>query len=97
MVAQLPHEVRGGAFYRPNTSDLLEVSESETDKFAQPTQQSGGNVILSSYHRNEITLAAFFDLSSLQEDVMGLGKGALLWLIGIPLPIIILLAIFMHH
>jgi hypothetical protein len=30
----------------------------------------------------------------LREDVMGLGKGALLWLIGIPLPIIILLAIF---
>jgi len=28
---------------------------------------------------------------------MGLGKGALLWLIGIPLPVIILLAIFMHH
>jgi len=25
---------------------------------------------------------------------MGFGKGALLWLIGIPLPIIILLAIF---
>jgi len=25
---------------------------------------------------------------------MGLGKGALLWLIGIPLPIIILLAMF---
>jgi hypothetical protein len=29
-----------------------------------------------------------------QEDIMGLGKGALLWLIGIPLPIIILLALF---
>lgn len=28
---------------------------------------------------------------------MGIGKGALLWLIGIPLPIILLLAIFMHH
>jgi hypothetical protein len=28
------------------------------------------------------------------EDIMGLGKGALLWLIGIPLPIILLLAIF---
>jgi hypothetical protein len=28
---------------------------------------------------------------------MGFGKGALLWLLGIPLPIIILLAIFMHH
>jgi len=28
---------------------------------------------------------------------MGLGRGALLWLIGIPLPIIILLALFWHH
>jgi hypothetical protein len=32
-----------------------------------------------------------------QEDVMGFGRGLLLWLLGIPLPIIILLAIFMHH
>jgi hypothetical protein len=32
-----------------------------------------------------------------KEDDMGIGKGALLWLIGIPLPIILLLAIFMHH
>jgi hypothetical protein len=31
------------------------------------------------------------------EVVMGFGKGALLWLIGIPLPIILLLAIFVHH
>ena len=28
---------------------------------------------------------------------MGFGRGALLWLLGIPLPIIILLALFMHH
>jgi hypothetical protein len=31
-----------------------------------------------------------------QETHMGFGKGALLWLLGIPLPIIILLAIFWH-
>ena len=29
-----------------------------------------------------------------KEDTMGFGKGALLWLIGIPLPIILLLALF---
>jgi hypothetical protein len=28
---------------------------------------------------------------------MTFGKGALLWLIGVPLPIIILLALFWHH
>jgi hypothetical protein len=29
-----------------------------------------------------------------EEEIMGLGRGALLWLLGIPLPIIILLALF---
>jgi hypothetical protein len=36
------------------------------------------------------------NVHNLQEVTVGSGKGALLWLIGIPLPII-LLAIFMHH
>jgi hypothetical protein len=31
-----------------------------------------------------------------QEATMGLGKGALLWLIGIPIPIIILLILFLR-
>jgi hypothetical protein len=31
------------------------------------------------------------------ESEMGLGKGALLWMLGIPLPIIIVLALFWHH
>jgi hypothetical protein len=31
------------------------------------------------------------------EADMGFGRGALLWLLGIPLPIILLLALFMHH
>lgn len=29
-----------------------------------------------------------------KEELMGMGRGLLLWLLGIPLPIIILLAIF---
>jgi hypothetical protein len=29
-----------------------------------------------------------------KESVMGLGKGALLWLLGVPIPIIILLILF---
>jgi len=29
--------------------------------------------------------------------VMGFGRGALLWLLGVPLPIILLLAFFWHH
>jgi hypothetical protein len=31
-----------------------------------------------------------------KETVMGFGRGALLWLLGVPLPIIILLALFWH-
>jgi hypothetical protein len=33
-------------------------------------------------------------ISAMEEETMTFGKGALLWLIGIPLPIIILLALF---
>jgi hypothetical protein len=36
-------------------------------------------------------------LSQLQEGKMGFGRGALLWILGIPLPIILLLALFWHH
>jgi hypothetical protein len=32
-----------------------------------------------------------------EECVMGFGRGALLWLLGIPLPIILLLALFWHN
>jgi len=28
---------------------------------------------------------------------MGFGRGVLLWLLGVPIPIIILLALFWHH
>jgi hypothetical protein len=33
----------------------------------------------------------------LEEDIMDFGRGVLLWLIGVPLPIILLLALFWHH
>ena len=32
-----------------------------------------------------------------KEAAMGFGRGALLWLLGVPIPIIILLALFWHH
>jgi hypothetical protein len=35
--------------------------------------------------------------SKFKEANMGFGRGALLWLLGIPLPIILILALFMHH
>jgi hypothetical protein len=32
--------------------------------------------------------------TGLRREIMGFGKGALLWMLGIPLPIILLLALF---
>jgi hypothetical protein len=32
-----------------------------------------------------------------RRTAMDFGKGALLWLLGVPLPIILLLALFWHH
>jgi hypothetical protein len=45
---------------------------------------------------NRYAATAFLFINK-QEVQMGLGRGALLWLLGIPLPIIILLALFWHH
>jgi hypothetical protein len=41
--------------------------------------------------------SARYQLWQHMEVEMGFGRGALLWLLGIPLPIILLLALFMHH
>jgi hypothetical protein len=43
------------------------------------------------------TLPRYYVSLKLMEADMGFGRGALLWLLGIPLPIIIILALFMHH
>jgi len=37
---------------------------------------------------------ALIQHTSCEENIMGFGRGALLWLLGIPLPIILLLALF---
>jgi hypothetical protein len=34
---------------------------------------------------------------SIMRATMGFGRGVLLWLLGIPIPIILLLALFWHH
>lgn len=34
---------------------------------------------------------------TLEEDDMDFTRGALLWLLGVPLPIILLIALFWHH
>jgi hypothetical protein len=48
--------------------------------------------------RNQCVSEAFLVQSTVaEENDMGFGRGMLLWLIGIPLPLILLLALFMHH
>jgi hypothetical protein len=54
--------------------------------------------LLSSCIPGTFTFAArLLDDNNTEEDVMGFGRGALLWLLGVPLPVIILLALFWHH
>jgi len=44
-------------------------------------------------------LPSFFCVMNMieEEEIMGFGKGALLWMLGVPLPIVLLLALFWHH
>jgi hypothetical protein len=53
------------------------------------------------YGTNQIVKALFcrqaFCRQRKEEINMGFGRGLLLWLLGIPIPIIILLALFWHH
>jgi hypothetical protein len=46
---------------------------------------------------NSLFRSLFYYQLETMEDDMGFGRGALLWLLGIPLPIIILLALFWRH
>jgi hypothetical protein len=44
-----------------------------------------------------MNLPCSFSQSKKLEVDMGFGRGALLWLIGVPIPIILLIALFWHH
>jgi hypothetical protein len=37
------------------------------------------------------------NIQTIQEALMDWGKGLILWLIGIPIPVILLIAMFWHH
>jgi hypothetical protein len=51
-----------------------------------------------SAHAQEPPLACSrYGCTTLEEDDMDFGKGALLWLLGVPLPVILLIALFWHH
>jgi hypothetical protein len=43
------------------------------------------------------TWGSMFSPRNWRRNIMGLGRGALLWLLGVPLPIVLLLALFWHH
>lgn len=46
---------------------------------------------------NRLSADALRQHDNEQETKMGFGRGALLWMLGVPLPIVIILALFMHH
>jgi hypothetical protein len=47
--------------------------------------------------RNLFVDVLFIRRSERMEVDMGFGRGVLFWLLGVPIPIIILLALFWHH
>lgn len=44
-----------------------------------------------------LVFSSVISAMNMEEEVMGFGRGALLWLLGVPLPIVLLLALFWHH
>jgi hypothetical protein len=63
----------------------------------QPTRNCINRISLMAATSAELSLSSRVVCQSTMEENMGLGRGALLWLLGVPLPIIILLALFWHH
>ena len=59
-------------------------------------RRATGDVVRRS-HSGTINCVSRCKRIATEEDNMGFGKGALLWLLGIPLPIILLLALFWNH
>jgi len=46
---------------------------------------------------NALLLGTSSNLSESQETDMDLGRGLLLWFLGVPIPVLILLALVWHH
>jgi hypothetical protein len=91
---------------RPDLPDLfwnrLGVRKPSTESVVRRGRLSvwGGDTARGSARRNVPTSeqpALLVVTPATEEDTMGFGRGALLWLLGIPLPIILLLALFWHH
>jgi hypothetical protein len=80
--------------HRPSR-DRTAASESRDP--LQPTRNCINRISLMAATSAELSLSSRVVCQSTMEENMGLGRGALLWLLGVPLPIIILLALFWHH
>jgi hypothetical protein len=52
---------------------------------------------MSAEMRGTFAFIARLPICKWRRTTMDFGKGALLWLLGVPLPIILLLALFWHH
>ena len=73
------------------------VADESRDAFFNPSQSHQSDA--SDRHDVSgtfVVVARRLSVNSMEEAI-GLGRGALLWLLGVPLPIIILLALFWHH
>jgi hypothetical protein len=69
------------------------------ERAPRPTNHAGGRAIRSKTSRHAISPDVESRRRSRrrqQEDIV-MGRGILLWLLGVPIPIIILLALFSHH
>jgi hypothetical protein len=96
--------LHGGPVFLTNAprSGYLEAEIGAGDpslsRLSQPLPTRPGRVLRSGGQWNQWNPRALSDrLFGQTEVAMSFGKGALLWLLGIPLPIILLLAVFMHH
>jgi hypothetical protein len=52
---------------------------------------------LTTFARLKVNPPGYCHQASGEEQIMGFGKGVLLWLLGVPIPIILLLAMCSHH
>jgi hypothetical protein len=63
-----------------------------------PRNSGGAAMMLRDNASPELSLrSSVICLCERGRQIMDFGRGALLWLLGVPLPIILLLALFWHH
>jgi len=81
-------------------SSIVAVGETGKRALIPHSNRLGGDTIGRDAPLAELTAGQFVvgpPFSQQTEANMGFGRGVLLWILGVPIPIIILLALFWHH